>query len=488
MDLHRSAAGFAVLLLLACSHPAPIARREGPLQRSGALDMQKIVFATTDHIVPRRIRAELGTLRVPENRSNPTGRETVIRFVRFRSLARSPGPPIIYLAGGPGGSGILSASGDRFPLFMRLREVADVIALDQRGVAERAPCPGSWSYPLDQPFRFEIMQRQAAPFLSRCVEHWGDRIDLSAYNTRESAEDLESLRVALGAEKVSLWGISYGTHLALAYLRQHPDRVHRAVLAGVEGPDHTYKLPGNIDAVLEELERHVQRDPKARALLPDLRGSLRRTLERLERDPATVLVESRSGERLNVTVGANDLRAAVYNNLGEREDIVELPARLAAIFAGDYRPLGTWALRVRRGGSATVMSIAMDCASGVGRDRARRIEAQSRRSLIGAVANLRLRAVCSSWPAFDLGEEFRAPVESDVEILAISGTLDARTPPSNAEEILRGFPNGRHLILDGGSHDDDLFLSSPAIAEEMVSFLRDGVTSRRRVVLPPLRF
>lgn len=74
MDLHRSAAGFAVLLLLACSHPAPIARREGPLQRSGALDMQKIVFATTDHIVPRRIRAELGTLRVPENRSNPTGR------------------------------------------------------------------------------------------------------------------------------------------------------------------------------------------------------------------------------------------------------------------------------------------------------------------------------------------------------------------------------------------------------------------------------
>lgn len=74
MDLHRSAAVLALLLLVACSHPAPIARREGPPQHSGPLEMQNIVFATTEHIVPRRIYAELGTLRVPENRSNPTGR------------------------------------------------------------------------------------------------------------------------------------------------------------------------------------------------------------------------------------------------------------------------------------------------------------------------------------------------------------------------------------------------------------------------------
>ncbi|HUP47626.1 MAG TPA: alpha/beta hydrolase, partial [Thermoanaerobaculia bacterium] len=87
----------------------------------------------------------------------------------------------------------------------------------------------------------------------------------------------------------------------------------------------------------------------------------------------------------------------------------------------------------------------------------------------------------------DLGDDYRSPVEADVPVLFISGTLDARTPPENAVDVLRGFPNGRHLVIEGGSHDDDLFLSSPEIAETMIGFLR-GEQPRGRIVLEPLRF
>jgi pimeloyl-ACP methyl ester carboxylesterase len=74
-----------------------------------------------------------------------------------------------------------------------------------------------------------------------------------------------------------------------------------------------------------------------------------------------------------------------------------------------------------------------------------------------------------------------------VPVLFISGTLDVKTPPANAEDILPGFPNGRHLLIDGGSHDDDLFLASPRIADAMVDFLKGGPVLDR-VELKPLRF
>src|SRR4051812_49221940 len=86
-----------------------------------------------------KVEAELGRLPVPQNRSKPSGRQIELAFVRFRSTTAIPGPPIVYLAGGPGGSGIATASGPRFHQFMAMREVADVIALDQRGVGLSKP-------------------------------------------------------------------------------------------------------------------------------------------------------------------------------------------------------------------------------------------------------------------------------------------------------------------------------------------------------------
>jgi pimeloyl-ACP methyl ester carboxylesterase len=75
-----------------------------------------------------------------------------------------------------------------------------------------------------------------------------------------------------------------------------------------------------------------------------------------------------------------------------------------------------------------------------------------------------------------------------VPVLFISGTLDAKTPPSNAEEIKRGFPKGVHLIIDGATHSDPLFLSSPKIKDVMLDFMSRGKVSTTRITLPPLKF
>src|SRR5688572_23975808 len=63
-----------------------------------------------------KVAAEKGVFEVPENRSAPNSRRLKLSFVRFASTNPRKGAPIIYLAGGPGGSGVDAARGRRFPI------------------------------------------------------------------------------------------------------------------------------------------------------------------------------------------------------------------------------------------------------------------------------------------------------------------------------------------------------------------------------------
>jgi pimeloyl-ACP methyl ester carboxylesterase len=449
--MQATAVGLAVAVTVAaaaCGPQGPIARARGPVQKYGNLTLRPIDFATTDFYVrPTVVQADEGWLRVPRRHDGHGSDSLTLHFVRFPSTAETPGAPIVYLAGGPGGSAIQTASEDRFNMFMRLRAIGDVIALDQRGVD--IVCPGSWSYPLDRPLAESTLARILHPYLRSCASTFADSLDLTAFNTVENAEDLDDLREALGADRVSLVAISYGTHLALTYMRRHPDRVRRATLHGIEGPGHTWKSPAEIDRVLWGVDSAM--------------AAAVQTLVTMQ--PEMVVVDN-----VSVTVGADDLRRAVFFAIRRREDIAEIPGRLRPMLRGDYTPLARWALRTRRQNREQVMAISMDCASGVSPARRDRIEREALTAIVGDIANMELRVACAAWPSMDLGPRYRMPVQSDVPVLFVSGTLDARTPVSQAREVMAGFPNGRELVLEGAGHDDDLFLF-PGVVDAMVAFL-----------------
>jgi len=421
----------------ACAWPeGPIVEATGPAVTQGPLTLTPILYAETEYWLiptprkllpgPRTLEAEEGRLRVPVRHAGPSADTIEIGFVRFKSTSANPGPPIVYLAGGPGGSGTLSSAGDRFDLFQALRAVGDVIALDQRGTYSTDPylvCPDSWDYPLDRPTDVAIMREAIGPFLQACYAYWSDLVDVQAFNTRESAADLDDLRAALGADQLVLWGISYGTHLGLAYIRQFPDRVAAAIFAGTEGPDHTYKLPANLDRVLLRVDSAMKADPKLRAVLPDFVGQLKQLLARLEEQPERVaFVDPETGDSLTVVVGADDLRRGIFGELGEREDIVRLPARIIPILRGDLSEIAAPLARGRRGVRELAMTVAMDCSSGASAPRLALIEEQAATTILGDAGNIGIKADCANWPTEDMGDEYRSPIESDVPVLFISGT------------------------------------------------------------------
>jgi pimeloyl-ACP methyl ester carboxylesterase len=458
--------------------------------KAGELKLEPITFEAPNQ---KPVGAERGWLTVPENRQNPNSRLIQITFARFPSTAAKPGAPIVYLAGGPGGSGIGAAQSGRFPLFMALREVADVIALDQRGTGQAKPtlpCVARLDAPLDKPGDAAEILRQMQEKSAACADYWrAQGADLAGYNTNESADDLADLRRALGAPKISLWGISYGTHLALATLKRHGAIIDRAILAGVEGPDHTYKLPSNLQLQLEAIAREVKADPTLSRQIPDFPALVKSVFDALDQKPAEAEVtDPQTKQKVKLVIGKFDLQWLTASGMGDAGAIRQLPAAFYEMSRGDFSRLAPFLLSARRRGLGSAMPFMMDCASGATPQRLARIAREEKTALLGATIDFPFPGVCSAWGNPDAGPQFRAPVKTNVPTLFISGTLDGRTPPSNAEEVRQGFANSHHLIIERAAHSDDLFLSSPQILTAMKAFLQGEKNLTPRISLPPLQW
>jgi pimeloyl-ACP methyl ester carboxylesterase len=459
-------------------------------QKAGDLKIEPYVFESA---AKEKVDAEMGRLLVPENRQNPKSRLIELTFVRFKSTSANPGPPIIYLAGGPGGSGIAAARGTRFQLFMAMREAADVIALDQRGTGMSKPnlsCRETIDFaPENVPSRedfLEYFRRQSRA----CAENFTNQgVDLAGYNTNESADDLEDLRASLGAEKISLWAISYGTHLSLTAIKRHEKSIHRVILAGVEGLEHTIKLPNNIQKHLENLDRLAKADAELSKEIPSFLDLMKRVLEKLEREPVvTEATDPRTKQKVKVTINKFALQILTAFAFGGGENA--LPRVYYQMSKGDFSFAAARWLGLTRSGQSigSAMAFMMDCYSGVSPERSEQIAREAKTALLADVLDFPFPAVCSAWGDPDLGKTFRAPVKTRIPALFISGTLDVRTPPSNAEEVRKGFRNSTHLIIDGAVHSDPLFLSSPRIKDVMLEFMKGEKVSTTRISLEPLKF
>ena len=456
-----------------------------------ALEIKPFELPTLDG---KRHPAELGRLQVPEDRARPDGPKITLTFVRLPTKATAPGPPIVFLAGGPGVPGTLVGRRPAYyELFERLSELGDVILLDQRGTGLSEPtlqCVAKGSLPANT-FESEAKVAIALGGVVRpCVKLVrGDGHSPEAYNTNASADDLDDLRAALGADKLRLLGVSYGTELALAAVRRHGDRIERIVLAGTRGPDHVWKLPSTLESQLERVSQLTAADSLYGALLPDLVGTVRRILDTLAWRPASLEVtDAKTGKKVRLRVGPVGLQAVLQNDICDALAVTQVPALIATLASGDSL---LFARRIENlynglGAGISVMALATDCASGGTPERISRVAEERKRAVLGGVRNLLVNeAFCELVGSPDLGPTARAPISSDTPALFITGEYDGVSPPTQAEEVSRGFPNGIHVIIENGWNET---LPAPSVQNLVVDFFKGIDVHTRRIRLVPMRF
>ncbi|WP_300527596.1 alpha/beta hydrolase [Maricaulis sp.] len=424
------------------------------------------------------VEAFRGRFEVPENRADPDSRMIEIGYVRFPATTDNPGAPIVYLAGGPGGSGTGTARGRRFDLFMQMRQHGDVIAFDQRGTGlsgnDLPRCVSSQGGDDLARLTYAEFSAQHIAAIEECGAFWREQgIDLAGYTTRESVQDISDLREQLGADQVSLWGISYGTHLALAAIKDIPAEIDRAILASVEGLDQTVKLPAQTNAYFDRLQAAVDAQPAAAAAYPDIAALIRRVHERLEDEPMRVSVPQRDGPPAEVLVHRHQAEQFVGGLIADPGNAAILLALYTALDAGDTTLLGMLLQRFVRPGtpiSLRPMPTAMDVVSGISAERLAMFEQQAPDGLTGGMLNFPMPQASGVWDGFDLGDEFRTNPTGDMPVLVLSGTLDGRTYPQSQAEAVSDLSDVHIVTVENAGHN--LFMTSPDVHDVMHAFMR----------------
>ena len=426
------------------------------------------------------VKAELGRLKVPENRKNPNSEDISIKFIRLKSTAENPLAPLVYLEGGPGSACSWQAS-NKYSLerWLPFLEVCDVILLDQRGTGEGTPRV-LWTYRGDLPENIlvdvEVVEAHAKYMAKEALKSFNEKgVDLMGYTTVANATDIDAMRQALGLDKISLLGFSYGTHLGLAYIRYFGAQVENAILVGTEGPNHNYKLPMAMDTHLRRLSLMAKQDEKINQEVPDLLALYEQVIAQLKTEPAVLTIKSPLTQKpMEVKVGTFGLNMIMRIDIGDASDLPVFPRLLYSISQKDYSVL-QWFVQKRISGFYGVhgMSATMDLASGATDYRRERIRYEARKSLFPYVTNLSLDisdGMGDGWPNPDLGDDYRSPVISDVRTLFMSGTLDFNTPPYQAEEVRWGFSNSSHIIVTHAGHEQ--VLPHPEAGKTILKFLQ----------------
>lgn len=437
--------------------------RTDPPAAYGAISLEACQLAAEG--LAQRIPAECGHLVVPEDRADPDGRSITLAIAIRRAVVRNASPePVFYLAGGPGQSARESYV-PLAPAFAPLRNRHDLVLVDQRGTGASNPldCPADDSgadTPVRMDLRPETIVRNARDCLA-AVESGG--ADPRHYTTSQAIDDLEAVRVALGAERINLVGISYGTRVAQAYAARYPERTRSLVLDGVVPPDQPLggRIAADAQAALDALVRRCSADAgcldafgRIEAWSPDA------LLATLAETPTTVTARHPlDGGPRQVEVSPEVLAVTVRLLLYGTETASLLPLLLDTAARDDFGPLAANFMLIAgelESGLSGGMSNSVTCTEDAPRladpEANRAMLDAERGSFLAGIVPASMRATCEVWPAGEADPALWRPLESSIPALLLSGEWDPVTPLEGAEHVLAGLPSGRHLVAPGQGH------------------------------------
>ncbi|WP_444925473.1 alpha/beta fold hydrolase [Microbulbifer sp. TRSA002] len=420
-----------------------------------------------------------GFIEVPEDRTKKDSRNITLQYVRFPATGKKVGPPIIYLAGGPGGSGI-TAVNYRFDMFMALRQFGDVIALDQRGSGRSNDLPNCESkqiVPSLEPITDTQYINYHRKALKECLHFWElTGVNLNAYNTLENARDLDAIRSHLGAEKIVLWGTSYGSHLSLAAVKEIEGSIDKLILSSAEGLDQTIKLPARTDYYLNRLQQAINQQPAAKKAYPDIKALISRVHKKLESQPLKIKIPQRDGREVESLLQRRDMQQLASAFIADPKSVSHLlrfyrDLDQGATFSFDKVPRRYFPDEFLQPGipiSLRPMPTAMDIASGIDMKRKAQVVEQAQKSLLKDYLNFSLH-YDNLAPELDLGDKFREKPVSNIPVLLFSGTLDGRTYLEGQYEAISGFKNATKITVENAGHN--LLMASPEVQDAINLFM-----------------
>ncbi|WP_417449702.1 alpha/beta fold hydrolase [Kordiimonas sp.] len=412
-------------------------------------------------------RVKCASFEVPLDYSEPGRGSITLHATIVPAKAGTPAEDaFVVFAGGPG-----QAAGEYGALtrvaFDAIRTKRDIVLLDQRGTGRSAgvQCKGD-AVP-------EALSGLTA-MARECME--SASIDVRHITMENLVRDTEEARARLGYTQLNLWGGSYGTRTVALYLRRYPERVRSIIVDGVLPPD------------VSLFETAAQSAERAKHLIAQDCANNAVCAERFptfEADIDTLMTKAKAGElRYSGTdpvtgepmelkflhgYAVEALRGAFYL----ADTTTYLPLVVDQAVNGDLGPLIASLL----GGTAVSESMYLGttysilCGDEVPRLTTEQARVAGEGSFAGDSYYQFWKAGCDGWVSTPPEPDALTMIGSDVPALVLSGNLDPITPPSMGEHFVKGFPNGRHIVVPGTGHNTSYVGCMPSLMAKFVETL-----------------
>jgi pimeloyl-ACP methyl ester carboxylesterase len=269
------------------------------------------------------------TLTVPLDRGGAVGGTVALKVERLQAGTTPTGEAVVALAGGPGQAAIPLARETAAAIAPALG-TRDLVVFDQRGTGTSgALACGA--------LEGEEALATIGQAFERCALQIGAR--RGSYTTRESVADIEALREAMGYDKLVLFGVSYGTKVALEYAERHPQDVEAMVLDSVVPPERADPFEVSMFRAMKPVLEELCSAGACAGITGNPLGDVARLAAKLHRHALNGFVYDGSGKRHRATmsdvgllnlVGAGDLNPALR---------ALLPASVQSALRGDPDPL-----------------------------------------------------------------------------------------------------------------------------------------------------
>jgi len=409
-----------------------------------------------------------GVVTMPENPDAPARGTVDVHFAVVPAVARNARPdPIFVLAGGPG-QAAGRVIGQTMPIFAELNARREIVFVDQRGTgrSNALDCRDD-----DASLATMLDPSQHLDRLKRCLTELHG--DVHQYATWIAVGDYDAVRRKLGADRINLWGGSYGTRVALEYLRRYPQRVRTMVLDGVAPPDMALPTAFSVDAdaALAALVSACTADAPCRERFPDLEARIEALLARAHDGFDVVVTHPLTGKAQPLHVDRRLLASLLRVPLYVPSLSSVLPYGLAAAASGDFSPLVALSAAVNGRAFenfALGMHFAVVCAEDLPRIGAKERAAAAHTRFGNTFADI-YAEICKDVPTRPVPEAFYQVPRAEVPVLILSGGFDPATPPRHGAAVAARLGNARHIISPYLAHG----LSAQACAPRLITrFIR----------------
>ncbi len=439
--------------------------------------------------VPETAQVDCGFVIVEEDHFEPTGKtiRLAVAIMRDKGMNHQP-DPVIMLAGGPGER----IAADAIVLGQAIAPLhpnRDLIIFDQRGVGLSEPaleCPEFLEAMMDNLDESDSGQVAKSQFdsLMQCRDRYlAEGINLPVYNTRQSAADVEALRVALGYETVNLFGGSYGSLLAQAVMRDFPEHVRSVSMSSVLPIEKSVLLDTSTTAsqAILDLLQACEGESTCASVYPDLKQKLFSVVERLNLNPLTMtLTHPISGEQYEALLTGDGVVGNLFTFLYISRIIPVLPQAIHDVYQGDYnlmQQLSSSRLALLDGLSRGTMLSVLCRDDLIGRTPQDQLEIRQALPdpLVSDIEADDLRnyaafGLCENWPVPQDEAWVKLPLQSEIPTLLLAGEFDPITPPDYARLVASELEHGYLFEFPATGHD---VLSSPCAQTIASSFVEN---------------